>query len=152
MHIHQAFPHALEHLQGRGAVVDDAAARAVRGEGAADYKLPLLARGQAHFVEDRVDIRGIGEVEHGLRHALVGASPDRRLVGAFAEQQTKRADDDGFAGAGLTGNDVQSRFELDRDILDQREVPHSERLQHGRDDTNRGPRIPELNVTARFPP
>ena len=46
------------------------------------------------FLETRIPFREITAVKNCLDRAHVRASPDQRLVGAFAEQQLERADND----------------------------------------------------------
>ena len=50
--------------------------------------------------------------------------------GAGAEQQPDGLDEDGLAGAGLAGQDVEAGLELDLDGLDHRKVADAEEAQH----------------------
>ena len=61
-------------------------------------------------LEDRLDRGGV----------LAGA--DEVAGGAPAEQQADGLDEDRLAGAGLAGQDVEARVELDLDRVDDREV------------------------------
>ena len=60
--------------------------------------------------------------------ALAGA--DQVGGGAGAEQQADGLDEDRLAGAGLAGQDVEARLELDLDGLDHRKVADAEKTQH----------------------
>jgi len=62
------------------------------------------------------------DVENGFDGTTVTAAADERPVGAFAEDKVKRADDDGFARAGLAGDDIAAGLELERQVRHEREV------------------------------
>src|SRR5258708_31102743 len=49
---------------------------------------------------------------------------------ARAEQQSERAQDDGFAGAGFAGEDIEAGAELEMSFLDDREVAYVQFEQH----------------------
>ena len=59
-------------------------------------------------------------------------------VGAFAEEQIEGPDEDGFAGAGFAGDDVEPGFERDGGFLDEGEIFHSQERQHGEEDSRTG--------------
>ena len=61
-------------------------------------------------LEDRLDGRGV----------LAGA--DEVGGGAAADEQADRADQDGLAGAGFAGQDVQARLELELEPVDDGQV------------------------------
>ena len=86
---------------GHALVVDPGAGASLPGDGAADD--------------------GVAEV--GLDLGLPGAFADDGGVGAAAEHELERAHEDGLAGAGLAGNDVQGGVEADLRLLDDGEIP-----------------------------
>jgi len=122
---------ARERLQrGRGAV-DELAVGSRGGEHALEEELSLVARFDAVFVEERS--QGSLELPHvngGFDRAALFAATDERAVGALAQDEIERADEDGFARAGLATDDVQARLELEREVGDEGEVLDAERGQH----------------------
>ena len=93
--------------------VDERAAPPLAGDLAADDQFPAVG-----LLEDRFNRR------LGLARAhQVGR-------GAGTEQQTDRLHQDRFAGAGLTGEDVEAGFEFHLDGLDHGEVANAEETQH----------------------
>ena len=58
------------------------------------------------------------------------ARADEVAGGAAAEQQADGLDEDGLAGAGLAGQDVEAGVELDLDRVDDREVPDAQEAKH----------------------
>ena len=69
-------------------------------------------------------------IEHGLDRATFLAAADERAVGAFAEDEVERADDDGLARAGLAGDDVAAGLEFQREVGHEGEVFDAQRRQH----------------------
>jgi hypothetical protein len=69
-------------------------------------------------------------VKHRLDRATFFAAADERAVGAFAEDEVQRADDDGFARAGLAGDDIATRLEFQRQVAYQGKVFDAQRRQH----------------------
>ena len=61
-------------------------------------------------VEQRLDPRGLGAVA------------DERRVGAGAQRQPERVDEQALAGAGLAGDDVEAGSSVEAQAVDQREV------------------------------
>ena len=74
---------------------------------------------------------GRGHVEDGLHRGGVGAGADEIGLGASAAHQQEGVDDDGLAGAGLPGEDVQAGSEDDARFLEDRQVSNGELAQHG---------------------
>ena len=62
------------------------------------------------------------DVEHGLDGAALLAAADERAVGAFAQDEVERADDDGFSRAGFAGDGIAAGLEFQREVGDQGEV------------------------------
>ena len=105
-------------LQGAGRgqrAVDERAAAALRGDLAPHQQLFPAA------LEDRFDGRG------------VFAGADEVAGRAPAEQQADRLDENGLAGAGFAGQDVQAGVELDLDRVDDREVPDAQEAKHAKE-------------------
>jgi len=93
--------------------------------------LIFLARFEAVFFQKNFQRRAeFFHVEHGLDGATVAAAADERAVGAFAEDEVERADDDRLARAGFAGDDVAAGLELKRQVRHEREVFNAERRQH----------------------
>ncbi len=93
--------------------VDEGAAAALRGDLAAHNQL-VAVRG----FEERFDAGNLL------------ACADQVLGGTSAEQQADSFDEDGFAGAGLAGQDIERLFKIDRDRLDHREVADGQVADH----------------------
>src|SRR5208282_1514181 len=93
---------------------------------------PLLRRGAREmYVGEKV-----GDIEDGLNRAAFLAAADKPTVGAFAEDEVERADDDGFARAGFTRDDVATRLEFKREVGHQGEVFNAQCRQHLRPQIN----------------
>ena len=103
----------LERRGGGQRAVDEGAAAALRGDLAAHDQLAAV-----FGFEDRFDG---GDVFAGANQILRGAS---------AEQQADRLDEDGLAGAGLAGQDVERLFKIDGDRLDDRKVADGQVADH----------------------
>ena len=70
-------------------------------------------------------------LEHRLNRTTLRAAANERAVRALAEREIERADDDGFARAGLAGDGVVAALKLQRQVGDEREVLNSQRGKHG---------------------
>ena len=102
------------------------------GESAFEDELIFFARFQAVFFEKDVEWRAeFRDIKHGFNRTTVAAAADERAVGAFAEDEVERADDDGFARAGFAGDDVAARLEFQREVGHEGEVFNAQRRQHG---------------------
>jgi len=66
------------------------------------------------------------------REAAHGAQADRQEQAREAEQQIERPGEDGLAGAGLAGDDVEAGGQLEAGVLDQEEVLHGQLEEHRR--------------------
>ena len=84
------------------------------------------------FFEPCVRFLRIADVENRLDGAALGACADERFVGAFAEDELERADDDAFARAGFAGHSDEAGTEQPLKFLDQCEVANTKRNEHGR--------------------
>ena len=108
------------------------------GESALEDELIFLARFQAVLVQKTLEFasaaRGVSlnlHIEHRLDGAAFLAAADERAVGAFAEDEVERADDDGLARAGFAGDDVAAGLEFQREVAHEGEVFDAQRRQHG---------------------
>ena len=135
--VHQLRAEALQEGQGHGRVVDEGLAAAGRLDCPAQDQQAILARVEAGLGQEGVDELGVGQPERGLDRALGLAGADGAGVGALAKQEVKRADQDGFARAGLPRDDVEAGLEIHRGLFDEGEVLDSQQRQHGRQDSRR---------------
>ena len=71
-----------------------------------------------------------GVIELGLDHRAIGARSDERAVAARSCREAQRVHHDRFPGAGLAGEHVQPRAELDTKLFDGGEVSDAQRLEH----------------------
>src|SRR5690349_18365314 len=77
---------------------------------------------------------------------LAGADEVGR--GTAAKEQPDRFDENGFAGPGLSGQDVQARVELDLDGIDHRQSPDPQKAEHRKEKNSN----PSIGLTAIFTP
>ena len=70
--------------------------------------------------------------EFGGDGGLLGAGPHQARIGAPAERQTERVQQDRFAGAGLAGQDAQPRPEGERQPVDQDNIADGKTKQHAK--------------------
>ena len=77
------------------------------------------------------DLASVGPIEDGLDRRQFLASAYEIGAGAGADQQVDGFDEHRFAGAGFPGQQVQARFELDLELIDDRQVAHGEEAKHG---------------------
>ena len=132
--VHEQVAELLEDREGGRRTVDELPVAARRREGAFDDQVALHATFQAVFLEFGVERAAIVHVETRFHGAGVRAGADEALVGAFAQEQFQRAQDDGLARAGLAGDGDEAGGELPFEFLDQGEVfdaQRGERCQHG---------------------
>ena len=133
VHVHQPLADGGERGEGRGRTIDELAVGARIGECALEDKPMVVAGLQAVFIEKAFQRSAqLLHVEHGLDGATVAAAADEGTIGAFAEDEVERADDDGLARAGFAGNDVEARPELERQVRNEGEVFDAKRRQHVR--------------------
>ena len=71
-------------------------------------------------------------VEQRLDPRRLGAVADERRVGARAERQPERVDEQALARAGLAGDDVEARVEREAESVDEREVGDGQLQQTAR--------------------
>ncbi len=118
--VHEPFAQGGEDGQGGGRAVDELAVGAGAGEGAFQEELVVCARFQPVFLEEGGQ-GGFeaGDVEDRLDRATIAAAADEGAVGALAQGQVQRPDEDGLAGAGLAGDDVVAGLQLQRQVGDE---------------------------------
>jgi len=133
VHVHEPFADGCEDVQRRRRAVDELAVCAARYKSALEDELIVFARFEAVFLEKRFQRRTeFGDIEGGFDGAAFFAAADERAVGAFAEDEIERADDDGFARAGLAGDDIATGLEFQREVWNKSEVFDAERRQHAK--------------------
>ena len=116
-----------------------------RGRRAVD-ELPVLARGGNDPFDDElvplagvqpalgqggVDFIELFRLEHGLHGADFLPGADEIAVSPLPQHQFEGADNDGLPRPGLAGDAHQTRPELPREGIDQREVLNREGGEHG---------------------
>ena len=117
--------------RGRRAV-DELAVGPGGGERALEDELVFLARFKAVFLQKVFQRRAeFFHIEHGFDRATFLAAADERAVGAFAEHEVERADDDGLARAGFAGDGIAAGLEFQREVGHEGEVFDAQRRQHG---------------------
>ena len=132
VHVHEPFADVSERGERGRRTVDKLAVGSGGGERAFKDKLIFLARFEAVFFEKIFQRRAkFFYIEDGLDRAAFLAAADERAVGAFAEDEVERADDDGFARAGFAGDDVAAGLKLQREVAHECEVFDAKRRQHG---------------------
>ena len=113
-----------------GLVVDECAAAPVRPDDTAQDELalgiePLLGRDRAGGMVRR-------DVEDGRDAGALRARAHHRRVGARAEGEAERVEQDRLAGARLAGQRHDARLEGKVELVDQHDVTDREAGEHGR--------------------
>ncbi len=112
-----------QHGHRRGLVVDEDATFASGGDLAAQDDGVLVGIDAIRFERFGDALLGCAfDLEDRRDHGFVGARADDVARGFVAEQQGQGVDENGFAGAGFAGQQVQARGELDRQVIDHRVV------------------------------
>ncbi len=92
----------------------------------------VLARFDSSFEKLRVQFLQVLSAENCLDCAQVGPGANQRFVGALAEQELQRPDDDRFARAGFSGDSNEARPELPLEFFHEREILDSQQSEDGR--------------------
>ena len=129
VHIDQHLAKALEHIE-RDRLVVDRGTVGRFGDDAADDQQTALAPFQPNVIQDRVDPRGVGEAKLRMHGTGGLAGADHRLIGALAQQEPQRADNERLARAGLAGDHDEALAEADSHVVDQGEVFDFEGPEH----------------------
>src|SRR5712692_6010188 len=92
----------------------------------------FAAFGRLHFrLPPTVCRLAVSHLEHRLDRGPVGAGTEPLRTRASAEHGIDRVNQDGLAGAGLTGEDIETRSELQLDLLEEGKVADAKLRQHG---------------------
>src|SRR5688572_24406992 len=127
--VHEPTTNLGKARRSRGGVVDPCAGAARDSHFAAQHDATLLEL-DAALIEHPLDIGLVGDVEHALDHRAIGAGANEVSTGAFPEEQTERADDDGLPRARFAGKDIESRRQRQRQRLNDGEVANAQLGQH----------------------
>ena len=124
----QALPQAPQVGDGGGAAVDVRAGAPVGAHAPREHD--LLGVGGEQLAALAVQLRG--QREAALDIGLGGPGAHDPGARAPAEQQVEGVREHGLAGAGLAGEDVQPRRQLELGPLDQQQVLDAQLVQHAR--------------------
>src|SRR5262249_28284221 len=91
----------------------------------------LILEAMPGFVEQRGNRSRRSYLEEGFDHRAVLSGPDQIGLGARADDEEDRVDQDGLAGSRLTRQDVQARRERHDDIFDDGQIADAQLPQHG---------------------
>jgi len=72
------------------------------------------------------------QAEHGLDHGPIPSGTDHVGRDALAENEIQGAQDEGFARAGLAGQGVEARTELQFHIVDEGQIANAQGFEHVR--------------------
>src|SRR5206468_3634542 len=87
----------------------------------------------------------VREVELGLDVCLLAAGSDQRRIASRAQEQADRLREDRLSSAGLAGDGIEPRSELELGLADQDQVLDAQAAQHPPDGTCAvGVRLPAL--------
>ena len=103
--------------------------RAFGQHGAFDNQRPVFARLRAAGFENGVNRRSLGNLEKPFHRAGVGSVANESAVGAFAEQELHRAEDDGFSRSGFACDGDKPAGRFPKEIFHQGEVADAQRCQ-----------------------
>jgi hypothetical protein len=130
--VDELFAEGGEGGEGGGGTVDELAIGAAGGEGAFEDEDGGFAGIDAEVGEEGIDGDvERAEVEDGFDGAEVGPGAEGAAIGALSEDELEGAEDDGFAGAGFAGEDVEAWLEFEGEIGHEGEISDPQRRQHG---------------------
>ena len=132
VHIDEHFAERSKNRERGGRAVDELTIRAGGSEGALEDELMIFAGFETVFVEEGGEGGKLFGGEDRFNRAAIRAAADERSIGAFAEDEVERANDDRLAGAGFAGDGVVAGGEIQGEVRDEGEVLDAERGQHGR--------------------
>ena len=127
--IHQRIAEVPQKGERAGRAVHKLFARAFAQHRALDDESPILAGLRAGFFEEPVNWRRSGNLEKPLDGAGIGSAANKRAVGAFAQEQLHRAEDDGFSRARLASDGHETSGGFPKEILDKCEVADAKGCQ-----------------------
>jgi len=119
MDVDQAAPQFAQLRQLHRHVVDESAALARRGDDARQGRFGSVV--EVVFVEERLQVAP-REVENPLDRAVARRVLHRRTVVLGPQQQPESSEQDGFSGARLTRDDVQTGVQLHFELVDKRVI------------------------------
>jgi len=119
----------LEQGDGHRAAADEGARLAAREHFAFDEEFAILGFEAGGF-EEAADGGVVAHIEDAGDARAGFAGADHLGEGASAEEKTEGVDDDGFAAAGFSGQQVQAAVESDAEALDDRVVFDGEFSDH----------------------
>ncbi len=119
--VEQEVGRVLQLRQRRRAAVDEGA-RAAAGVDHATQDQRAVVGGEAGFIEPGRQCWQAVDGEFNRDFRTGGAAAYHAAFGAVTQRQRQRIDQDGFAGAGLAGEDGQPRREIKLDRFDQQVV------------------------------
>src|SRR5207302_5684813 len=130
--VDQPLAELLQDGQGYAATVDACAAAATAaGYLAADDQGAIL-RLESVLVQCGLDLvsQVVGDGEDALDDGPLRAAADHFRPETIAEQGADGVDQDGLAGAGFAGDDVETWLPVDLEMVDDREIANRELAQH----------------------
>ena len=131
VNIHEPFAQRGKDVQSCWRTIDELPIRARIAERAFENKLGVFARFQTVLLEKGFERRFQGtNVEHCFDGTGFAATANERAIGAFAEDEIKCANEDGFARARFPGEDVVAGLEFDSEIRHQGKVFDAQRREH----------------------
>ncbi|MCY1542767.1 hypothetical protein D9M68_785330 [compost metagenome] len=121
-------------------VVDEGAGAAISKLHAAQNHIFIVGNG---IVAQRGARRMVGgQLQHGDHLAALLPAAHQRRIATPAQRQSQRIKQDGFTGAGLTGQHGHAAIKRQIKLVDKDDVANRERVQHART-------IPKLRVGRR---
>ena len=131
--VHEALAHPGEQRRrAENAVQIDAASARLRDPAAHD-EFTLFFHFHARLFEQgacREAARGVGYLEKGFDDRFFRAAPNEVSPCARAQGEVQGVEYDGFSGARLAREDVQSRAEGDFQVVDDGEIRDLEQAEH----------------------
>ena len=123
VHIDEPFAECRENVERRWRTIDELAIGSVGGKSSLEHELIFFARFQAVFFQEIFKRRAqLFCVENGFDGTIIAAAANQSAVGAFAENEIERADDNGFARTGFAGDGVESGLQFQRQVGNQRQI------------------------------
>ena len=129
VNVDQVLAETLEQRHRDRRVVHERAVPAGARELAANHDLAVVGA-EARRLQDAGGAAALRQLEHSLDGRRLRLGPDDVGLSARTTQQQQRIDQDRFAGAGLSGEDVEAGREGDGDVLDDGEVPDPQLAEH----------------------
>src|ERR1051326_850277 len=119
VNIDQPLPNRRKSIQGSRRTIDELAIAPGSRKIAFQNKLMIFTRFQAVLIQESLYRRfELANIKHRLNRALVTPAADQRPISALTQHQSQRADEDRFAGAGLTRDDIVTGLQFQRQVGD----------------------------------